>query len=694
MRTKISIILAVLLFSSSFLFSQNDKKDIVLEDLIEDIAANSDEELDYSEIYDDLYYYMNNKLNLNTASESDLEKLHFLDQIQIDSILYLQKHGGFVTETDLYMLGFSQDEIETLMNFATIGNKEQKQEFQWEDVFKWGRHDVFLRSQVLFEPQKGYNIPDSVIEENPDKSRYLGSPLKLYTRYKFHYKDYVQWGFTAEKDPGEQFFKGAQKYGFDFYSAHLQLDKVYPHVKRIVVGDYQAQFGEGLTMWTGLTFGKSAIVTKVKKNGRGLRRYTSTDENNFLRGVGGMFEFGNFTVTAFGSYHKIDANISDFDSLDTDIEIRQISSIQNTGYHRTPSEILDKHAIGETVFGGNVTYRKDNFITGLTFVDYNFSAELNKDLKPYEIYKFQGNSNFNAGWNYDFILYKFHIFGETSISQNGGLATIDGVFFSPDQRIKLVSLYRNYSPKYQALMSGALSEGSDNQNERGIYWGMELYPYKKFKVSAYVDAYTFPWLSYRLYTPKASGYEYFTQVEYNPNYNVSMYLRFKHEIKPQNVSYEDIPIKYPADQTRWNLRYHISFQVTETVTLRDRIEFSRYEKDGEVENGFMIFQDVKFKPKTIPLTLYFRYAMFDAPYDARIYAYENDVLYAFSVPGYFYQGFRTYVVAKYDITKSFTAWLKLSQFNYSDRTVLSEGSLNEIDGHTKTELKIELRYRF
>ena len=78
-------------------------------------------------------------------------------------------------------------------------------------------------------------------------------------------------------------------------------------------------------------------------------------------------------------------------------------------------------------------------------------------------------------------------------------------------------------------------------------------------------------------------------------------------------------------------------------TLKNRVEFVTYQKGELIEDGYMIYQDIKFSPEKIPLTLYFRYGIFDAPYNARTYAYENDILYAFSIPGYYYEGFRTYV---------------------------------------------------
>ena len=39
-----------------------------IEDLIEDIASSTDAELDYSSLYDDLNYFLNNRINLNNTN--------------------------------------------------------------------------------------------------------------------------------------------------------------------------------------------------------------------------------------------------------------------------------------------------------------------------------------------------------------------------------------------------------------------------------------------------------------------------------------------------------------------------------------------------------------------------------------------------------------------------------------------------
>ncbi len=689
-------VLASIFLLNFAVFSQDNQTDRLIEDLIEDIAAQSDEELDFSTIYDDLHYYLENPLNLNTATRGQLRRLHFLNDVQIDAILnYREKYGDFQTIYELQLLDdFSQEDIDRLLHFVYVAPpKQQSDSLLFKRALKYGRHEVFMRTKFILQPQKGYHIPDSVLAENPDKAHYLGSPLKYYLRYKFHYRDRIQWGFTAEKDAGEQFFRGAQKYGFDYYSAHFQIDRVWKF-KRIVVGDYQLQFGEGLVLWTGISFGKSAFVLNVKKKPQGIRKYSSTDENRFMRGIAFTLKQNRLEFSSFFSYHKVDGNVSLIDTADDEQDIIQITSLQTTGYHRTPSEIADKHTVAQMLWGSNLTYRGRNFKTGLTFVDYKIDALLIKDPKPYQIYDFQGNKNFNVGWNFTTSYKSLILFGEAAISRNGGKALITGLLAPLAPRLSMVALYRNYSPDYQAYFSNAFSEGTKNNNEKGFYLGMELLPYQRFKLSSYIDLYQFPWLKFRINSPMTYGADFLSQLDYTPNRNVQMYLRFKREIKEQNIT-QDAFVKYPVNILKWNLRYHVSFRLTEALTLRNRLEISHFEKDGEKNvYGFMAYQDIRYRPSFAPLTLYFRYAVFDAPYDARIYAYENDVLYAFSVPGYFYQGFRTYVVAKYDFTRRITFWFKYAQTTYTDRDKISEGTLNEIDGNTKSEVKFQVRIKF
>jgi hypothetical protein len=109
-----------------------------------------------------------------------------------------------------------------------------------------------------------------------------------------------------------------------------------------------------------------------------------------------------------------------------------------------------------------------------------------------------------------------------------------------------------------------------------------------------------------------------------------------------------------------------------------------------------------------------RYAIFDvSDFDARIYAYENDVLGFFSIPPYFNQGSRYYAILNFKATRQLQFWLRMAQTRLrgiaelerppflaeappgEDLLVYSQGSgLNEIDAPTRTEVKLQLMWRF
>ena len=129
--------------------------------------------------------------------------------------------------------------------------------------------------------------------------------------------------------------------------------------------------------------------------------------------------------------------------------------------------------------------------------------------------------------------------------------------------------------------------------------------------------------------------------------------------------------------------------------MRSRVEYSRYTRaQRDVEEGFVVYGDLIYQPKGLPVSFTGRVAYFDTEtYNARIYAYENDVLYAYSFPAYFYRGTRWYAVIRYRAFKNMDIWVRFAQSYFSDRTLIGSG-LDEIQGRTRTEVKVQMRLKF
>jgi hypothetical protein len=542
--------------------------------------------------------------------------------------------------------------------------------------FKGGDHSLLFRFSQVLERSKGF-------DKTTSGTKYLGSPQRFFFRYRYLYKNLLQYGIVGDKDAGEQFFKGAQNKGFDFYSFHLFARKV-GAIQSLAIGDFTVNMGQGLIQWQSLAFRKSVDVLGLKRQSPVLRPYNSAGEFNFHRGAGITVQKGNFEVTAFASYRKLSANFV----ADTVNNEEFISSFLNSGYHRTESEIADRNKLRQLAFGGNIKYKAANWHAGINAINFNFSSPVQKRPEPYNIYAISGKSWGNYSVDYSYTYRNLHFFGEAAVDKNFSKALLNGLLISVDPRVDLSFLHRKIDQQYQAVNGNAYTENTYPTNENGFFTGISIRPFTGWRFDGYVDVFKFPWLKYLIDAP-SSGKDFLAQITYTPNKQLEIYTRYRTETKQGNQSNNNTATNYLVNLPRQNWRTQINFRIDPSFSIRSRVELLWYaKKTVNAENGFLSFFDFMYKPMHKKYNANIRLQYFETDgYNSRLYAYENDVLYYYAIPVFFNKGWKYYLNISYDLSPKISFWLKWAQTIYNNVETIGSG-LDEIPGTLKSELRI------
>lgn len=682
---------------------------------VERMAEDSDDDIDYEELLDYYIFLSDNPINLNSDEVARLVELHLISAFQLEELKkYRRYYGDFLFMDELEMVeGFDEQTIDIIRPLVFVGQDTSKDRITFRKLARYGKHQLLGRYEQILEKQQGYQpTTDSALLAKPN-SRYLGCPQKLQFRYNYNYRNQIRAGFVLEKDAGEMFFTDKvsdtikamlgknYRRGFDFVGFHLYA-KDLGIVKAAVLGDYQLSFGQGLTLWSGMTFGKAGAGSSVMKQGRGISPKSSASEYAFMRGTAVTLGKGPFSGTVFYSYRMVDANISVTDTLESEAEF--ISSLQETGYHRTIGELQDRHAIRQQIVGGHLSYAIAHFEVGYTAHHTWLSVPIELRPSHYNQFYFQGTQLTDQGIDFKYVKGKVAVFGEVAMSINPdstarqlhwsqSLAGLAGVTFKPAGYLNFTLMYRDYGKMYQNLYSNAFGEGSRNQGQRGIYLGVEAAPAPYWNILAYVDQFQFTWLTSQVNAP-SRGHDYYMRVTHSFNRRTTAYLQFRSKTKMKNSTDGQVFSHYPIFYTKNTVRFNINYQIVGDLHCSNKVEYAHYRNDdGTNQHGYFLCQDIAYKPENLPFSLTFRYAIFDAKdYNARVYAYENDVLYSFSVPALYGKGMRFYLLGKVKLFNSLTLYARIGRTIYSDRDVIGSG-LTQIDKNHKTDLKAEIIWK-
>lgn len=683
-----------LIFSTAFAgWSFSQERNEIIQQRVEFIAEQAEsEELDLTNIFDQLNYFFDNPINLNNTNPDELRSLGLLTEVQItDVLLHVERFGKFISIYELQSLKYwDLNTIYLVLPFVRVDDRLDHVHITFKDAIKNGKIEWFLRYQRIPERKKGYDqVSDSIL--NNSNGYYHGNADRYYTRIRYTYRTNISLGITAEKDPGEEFFKGSQKNGFDFYSFHA-FYKGGKYLRAVAAGDYQIQIGQGLNTWSGYAFGKSADIFSAKKAANLLRPYTSVDENRFFRGGAAILGYKKWNLLAFYSHKKADGS-GIADSLTDDLEF--VTTIDLSGLHRTNGEIAKKNRLTEQVIGNYLSYNSTRFNAGLAVVNQQYNQPLQRDTIPYNLYAFRGKSTTAISGDYNFVVRNFNFFGEVSYSTHSkSFAQLYGLMAMLDPSVSISVIYRNYAKGYYTFYNNGFSEGSSTQNEKGLFTGIKLKLAPAWSLSSYIDLFRFPWLKYQVDAP-SKGYEFLVQSTYKPNKVFELYARFRQQVRQKNSRDSDGTITEIENVVQNNYRLNLSYKVLESFTIKSRLEYVTINrKSNTPEDGWIFTQDFLFKPPKLPFDLTLRYALFDTDsYDSRIYTFENNAQYVFSIPAYYYQGSRAYALIRYNFLKHFNLWVRYGVYLYSNKNVLSSGA-EEIKGSKKSDITVQLRVNF
>jgi len=520
-----------------------------------------------------------------------------------------------------------------------------------------------------------------------DGHPYKGGPEHLLVRFRSQRPGDFSFGFNTEKDAGEplEWNPSTQYYGLDRWTFHAQLQNK-GIIKNLIVGDFQAQYGQGLVLGGGFGAGKGAeTITTIRRANAGIFPFTSAYESGNLRGAAVTLRLPRaLELSLLCSRVRRDA------SLEEGPDGWGVTSLQRSGLHRTATELAGKRQVKDTQAGIVLTRKWGSWEAGTQFVYSAFDLPLSPNATPYNQFSFRGRSFQNAGLFFSYNTERFSSFGEFALTIDHGLGFVVGVLCVVSKKLDVAVLLRHYEPDYYTRFSNAIGENSSPSNEHGSYLGWRYQFNRRLSFTGYLDLFTFPWLRYRAYSP-SSGYEWLARLTYQPSRNVLLYAQAREEMKLRNAPSVS-PGYVQETGIKNNYWLHVEVGLREHLRLRTRFQASRFQQGRSVSGGMALSQDVRMNWGHIEVIA--RYALFDTEnYDNRIYSYENDVLLAYSMPAYNGTGIRKMLMMRVALNRHLTLWGRYAETVSTQPEALSPNATTP-RYMTDREMRFQLRIQF
>ena len=645
-------LLYLILFTChSYIFPQFDSS-LILNDKIFQLLEDAEEENEDGQLFEIIEELLLNPINLNEASLTDLIKIPFLTSLDAKQILSKRKElNHFSSISDLEKIKIDQNTLILIKPFVKIGKPRTTE--------KNNNLQYYIRSRVKNDLQNRVGFING---------NYLGNKQSLYNRILLKNQN-MRIGLLSEKDAGENDYLDHYTGFFEYQSNGL--------INKVIFGDYNIEFGQGLAMWSAYSFSKGLdAVNPVMKRTRNISAHLSSEENRHFRGSAISLNLPSNLVTLFYSSNSISA------VLDNSSDI---SNFYRSGYYRTESELSKKNNLGEIVAGITTSM---NIAEILDIGILHYQVNYDRSFALVNTNKLIGSKFSFTSLSYNILINDINVNGE--IAYNGvAYSTITNINLKINSNIGLLASYRNYSPQYYNIFSNGFGEYGNTQNEVGYYLGgkiktplgyLNIYYdiFRSFSESFFSD---FP----------TSGSDFLIYYDLKVSRSLQFGIKYKWEVKEKQVKLNLNELL--IDESKSNYRVEIKYKLNKFINGKSRIELVNFASGDEIESGFLSFQELKLAiPKHFSISS--RIIFFDSDsYNSRLYEFENDVRGVMSNFPLFGEGFRWYFLFSYSPFNNFSISAKYSETYKPNEKIISSGNA-QIVGNLDNRLNLQIDYGF
>ncbi|MEX2586017.1 MAG: helix-hairpin-helix domain-containing protein [Balneolaceae bacterium] len=629
-----------------------------------------------------------NPLNINRARLEELMEVPGLTGALAEGIVAWREENrpfGSVEEVT-EVRGIGPATLEKIRPYLTVGTPSELRRDYYLNPAAWvhnPRTEMISRFRQSLDLADGYRMPDSL-------GGYVGGPERLYQRIHFR-SDHLSAALIRNKRPGEPHGGFA---GPDDGPVHISLEEL-GRLQMLVVGDYRVQFGQGLILGGGSTFGKGQnVIRSVNRGGAGIRGHTSTMTTHSFRGLAATWG-EELQATAFWSARPRTASEA---SPDT------IRFPARTPYYRTRSERERRYNTRQRTLGTRVTQHfsideepRTSGRIGFGGWHNRFDRPVQPGSEAWEADRPGGRDSWAISGDWRISRGAGQLFGEAGRSGNGGWGAVTGVELAAGRGTRMTLAWRRYGERFQAIFGDSFSEQSGTpHNEEGWYLGIQHRLSRQLRVRGYADLFQFPGPRFLTRRP-SHGFDWLISTDWQPAKGTEIMVHVRGKVRGEEFTTADrygMETRRLAPESRFTTRFQVSRQLEPDLRARFRFERVEAKPAGEESSyGWMAWGDLRVEPADA-LRLDLRLAHFRTQsFHSRVYMYENDLLYAFASTMLYSRGHRAYLLANYRPARRLQIWLKAGVTLFRDRDGSGTGP-TFIPGNRRSDIGLQARWVF